>query len=124
MLTSVLGLLACEGEVTPPEANPFLGTWTVTELDGVPSSPGTWSFGATSVTIDYGTVFSGTYVFDDNASPASIDLNLQGQPPSLAIYRFAGETVLTLKVLDGATQRATDFTVESDYDLLTLSRTP
>jgi hypothetical protein len=105
-----------------PAANPFIGTWGVAEVDGVAAS-GTWTFNDDTVVIDYGTTFSGTYTYDATVSPSQVDLTITGQSTSLAIYRSLGPDVLSIKVQDGAATRATDFSVESGYDLLVLNRT-
>lgn len=105
-----------------PALNPFLGTWNVVDVDASPIS-GTWVFGVATMQIDYGTTFTGTYRYDETASPAQIDLMIDGEPTAAGIYRFVG-ALLTIKVADGAASRATDFTIEAGYDLFTFNRSP
>lgn len=140
VLGLMLGLMGCGGDgeseidapsdvdTAPdaPAATSLIGSWLVVTFDGNPSPDTiTWTFAASAVTVaGSGASFSGTYTTNPTATPQQIEISLDGaQPnPNAAIYRLDTASTLTLKVQNGATVRATTFTVEIGYDLLELTK--
>ena len=113
---------SCGKDTTGPTgANPFVGTWDLVAFNGNSSSGVTWTFTQSGgLTVILGSqTFTGSYSFDSTTSPRRIDLQLTGATPSpnLGIYIFGSPGSLLIKVQDGATTRATAFTVESGYEL-------
>ena len=109
---------ACGSESTSPQdQNPFVGTWLLVRFDGADHSENfTWTFSESTVTIQAeGETFVGGYSFEDTKTPKTIDIQIQGE--NLAIYDFPTSTSLILKLMSGASVRATNFDVETGYDL-------
>jgi len=118
----LLVLAACGGSDADadaePEVNPFPGNWKVIEFDGMPQSGVVvWTFGETTIAI--GTDFTGTYTFDTSADPTRLELAIANATPNpnQAIY-FFHDGKITIKVQDGAPDRATVFAIEDGYDVL------
>ncbi len=113
---------------TQGASNSLVGSWKLVRLNGQVSGVNmVWSFSDTSVTVTSSTppaTFSGTYSYNPNADPKTIDIRLTGSTPNpnLAIYRIAQPDTLVLKVMDGASARATNFNVEQGYDLEELTK--
>jgi len=128
----VLSILACitvidsgckkGSEPTAPQnQNPFIGAWRLAKFEGNAYSGNIiWTFSESVVTIQAeGQPFSGGYSFDQTKTPKTMDLQIQGTTPNpnLAIYDFPSSSSLIIKLMDGAPMRATNFNVESGYDL-------
>lgn len=74
------------------------------------------TFAESTVTIQAGVeTFMGGYTFDDTKNPKTINVQLLGE--NLAIYDFLTVSSLIIKLMDGASVRATNFDVEVGYDL-------
>src|SRR3990167_5609584 len=128
----VLYILACitlivsgcnkESEPTAPQnQNPFIGTWRLVKFDNIAQSGNIiWIFGESTVTIHAeGQTLFVSYSFDQTKNPKTMDLQVQGMAPNpnLAIYDFPSNSSLIIKLMDGTPMRATNFNVESGYDL-------
>ncbi len=125
----LLGLMflqiGCKDDNNPTEpvniTNSFVGTWKLVEWNYAPySSIILWTFTDSTVSItDGSSSFNGTYTFNPNAAPATIDLNITGTTPNpnLAIYKFVGSDTLVIKMMTGASGRATNFDAEQNYQV-------
>ena len=104
-----------------PLANSLIGSWGLVKSDSTAFPSGTvWIFQDTTLTITMGNVaIGGSFTYDDNPNPKTIDIKLQGAThnPNLAIYKFDDSSHLILKLMNGAQNRATTFSVESYYIL-------
>lgn len=101
--------------------NPFVGRWKLVKLDGNPYLGYiVWTFQDTSLTITYGnTVYQGSYRYDPNSDPKTLDLMIQGATPdpNLAIFKFVAPDSFVIKLMTSASTRATNFNVEQNYQL-------
>jgi len=112
---------------SPPAANPFIGSWKLVVFNGTPASSVNiaWTFSDTTVVVTAPVVTrSGTYSYNPDIDPKTVDLRLVGWAPypNLAIYKIVQPDTLVLKIMDGASSRATNFNVEQTYALYELKK--
>jgi hypothetical protein len=112
-----------------PQAStsPFVGSWKLVVFNGTPASGVNivWTFSDTTVVVTTPMEpLSGIYSYNPHVEPMTIDLRIRGWAPypNLAIYKFGQQDTLVLKLLDGATTRATNFSVEQTYALYELKK--
>lgn len=107
-------------EPSSPSTTPLSGTWTALSFDGIEQDGGiVWKFEGTQLHMTMGPFsFAGTYTYDETTTPKQLTLRVNNAEPNpnYAIYKFT-DSSLVIKVMDGAENRATDFTIEDDYDL-------
>lgn len=116
-----LVLIGCSSDdSSSPSTTPLSGTWTALSFDDVEQDGGiVWKFEGTQIKMTMGPFsFEGTYTYDETTTPKQLTLRINNTEPNpnYAIYRFT-DTSLVIKVMDGADSRATDFTIEDNYDL-------
>ena len=121
-------LLSCskDDNQIDQQVSALIGTWKLVKFEGNATSFNVnWVFTETSVSITTDSEdFSGTYTYDANSNPKSIDITIEGASPNpnLGIYKLVGQETLIIKLMDCANNRSSNFDVEQGYDLQEFSK--
>jgi uncharacterized protein (TIGR03067 family) len=107
---------------TPPvekKAYPLEGMWKEIKNQQTPvNQRKIWTFKDKTVTINDGAdTYGGTFTVKPDTDPKEIDFAFEGYPVNKGIYRIT-DSILTVKVLNSATDRPANFDLEDTYTLI------